>query len=365
MPPPSTAGFPRSDLAIRLQLPNRMCESVSSARNLPDSIGLCQAVSFARGFMKTFEAKLIGAIKAKRETEGLSIRALSSVVGISFSTLARIERGEGLPDNNSKIRLLEWLGSKGEEAGLQFDNVAFVHFRAAKNVQSSTVQGLLRAAEAIRHDALSGREKNNRSLPKPSSSDDEIVALSKDELEKTAEKFRRDLDISQEAPLDSLKLEIEGIRVHRLTLTKFLDAALVRKLRGESCDEWSAMSVPIDILGDTWAVLLNDCHNEERQRVTILEEYWHILLGHKLTKIARVAEAYGRTYDKAEEHDAYYLASATLLPKAAIEKAVRAKRNSTEIAKVFGTSAELVDYRIKRLGFWRDHIGKKVALISD
>jgi transcriptional regulator with XRE-family HTH domain len=312
--------------------------------------------------MKTFEAKLIAAIKAKRETEGLSIRALSSVVGISFSTLARIERGEGLPDNNSKIRLLEWLGSKGEEAGLKFDNVAFVHFRAAKNVQSSTVQGLLKAAEAIRRDALSGTENDDK-LPKPSSSEDEIVALSKDELEKTAEKFRRDLEISQDQPLDSLKLEIEGIRVHRLTLTKFLDAALVRKLRGESFDEWSAMSVPIDILGDTWAVLLNDCHNEERQRVTILEEYWHILLGHKLTKIARVAEAYGRTYDKAEEHDAYYLASATLLPKAAIEKAVKAKRNSWEIAKVFGTSAELVDYRIKRLGLWRDHIGKKVALI--
>jgi len=35
--------------------------------------------------------------------------------------LARIERGEGLPDNNSKIRLLEWLGPEGEQAGLGFD----------------------------------------------------------------------------------------------------------------------------------------------------------------------------------------------------------------------------------------------------
>ncbi|WP_027515676.1 ImmA/IrrE family metallo-endopeptidase [Bradyrhizobium sp. WSM1417] len=125
------------------------------------------------------------------------------------------------------------------------------------------------------------------------------------------------------------------------------------------------MSVPIEISEDTWAVLLNDSHKEERQRVTILEEYWHILLGHKLTKIARVAEAYGRTYDKAEEHDAYFLASATLLPKAAIEKAVKAKQDSLSIAKIFGTSHELVDYRIKRLGLWRDHVGKKIALISN
>lgn len=314
--------------------------------------------------MKTFEAKLVNAIRKKREAEGLSIRALSAVVGISFSTLARIERGEGLPDNNSKIRLLEWLGEKAEEAGLKFDNVAFVHFRAAKNVQSSTVQALLRAADGIRREALAGTEKDDR-LPKPSSSDDEVVALSKEELEKSAEKFRKDLDILPDHPLDSLKLEIEGIHVHRLTQTNFLEAALVRKLQTDACDEWSAMSVPIDILGDTWAVLLNDRHATERQRVTILEEYWHILLGHKLTKIARVAEAYGRTYDKAEEHDAYYLASATLLPKAAIEKAVKAKQDSVDIAKTFGTSAELVDYRIKRLGLWRDHIGKKVALISN
>lgn len=101
---------------------------------------------------------------------------------------------------------------------------------------------------------------------------------------------------------------------------------------------------------ENWVVLLNDSHNIERRRVTLLEEYWHILLGHKLTKIARVAESYGRTYDKTEEHDAYYLASAVLLPRTAIIEAVSKKRSSNDIAQSFGTSVELVDYRIKRLG---------------
>ncbi|TIN00635.1 MAG: helix-turn-helix transcriptional regulator, partial [Mesorhizobium sp.] len=55
--------------------------------------------------MNEFEEKLVGAVREKREREGLSIRALSGIVGISFSTLARIERGDGSPDNNSKIRL--------------------------------------------------------------------------------------------------------------------------------------------------------------------------------------------------------------------------------------------------------------------
>ncbi len=311
--------------------------------------------------MKTFEAQLVSAIRKKRDAEGLSIRALSAVVGISFSTLARIERGEGLPDNNSKIRLLEWLGEDGEEAGLKFDNVAFVHFRAAKEVQSATVQALLRAAEAVRRH--SGRN-DDRLSSKPVSTDDDVVALSKEELERAAEKFRKDIDLTDDQPLNSLKLEIEDIQVHHVGGTSFLEESLVKKLRKAS-DEWSAMSVPLDLSGDQWAVLLNDHHKKERQRVTVLEEYWHILLGHKLTKIARLAEAYGRTYDKSEEHDAYYLAAATLLPRIAIIKAVKAKESSEDIARAFGTSPELVDYRIKRLGLWRDHVGKKIALSSN
>ena len=310
--------------------------------------------------------QLVDAVRRKREAEGLSIRALSAVVGISFSTLARIERGDGLPDNNSKIRLLEWLGTDAEEAGLTFDNVAFVHFRAAKNVRSSTVQALLRAADCIRRGAAADiadvrGERPASKLPP----DHEAVALSKEELEQTAEKFRKDLGLAPDQPLDSLQLDVEDVRVFRLTQTDCLQASVANRLRSEACEEWSAMSVPLDNTEDSWAVLLNDCHTRERQRVTLLEEFWHILLGHKLTKIARVAEAFGRTYDKGEEHDAYYLASATLLPRSALIKAVGRKITSAEIARKFGTSPELVDYRLKRLGLWREHVGKKVALSSN
>jgi transcriptional regulator with XRE-family HTH domain len=316
--------------------------------------------------MDSFEMQLVDAVRRKREAEGLSIRALSAVVGISFSTLARIERGDGLPDNNSKIRLLEWLGADAGEAGLTFDNVAFVHFRAAKNVRSSTVQALLRAADCIRRGVTADiadvpGESPASKLPL----DHEVVALSKEELEQTAEKFRKDLGLAPDQPLDSLQLNVEDVRVFRLTQADCLQASVANRLRDEARDEWSAMSVPLDNAEDSWAVLLNDCHTRERQRVTLLEEFWHILLGHKLTKIARVAEAYGRTYDKVEEHDAYYLASATLLPRNGMLEAVGRKMSSAEIARKFGTSPELVDYRLKRLGLWREHVGKKVALSSN
>jgi len=324
---------------------------------------VCQGVSFARNKMPPTDEKLVQAIKKKREADGLSIRALSAAIGVSFSTLARIERGEGQPDNNSKIRLLQWLGAEAEEAGLSFENVAFVHFRAGKNIQSSTVHTLLTAAERLVQSI--GRPSNSRGQEaiednSPTNSD----SLSKEDLERAAAKFRADLGLSQNEALDSLRVEVDGVRVIPVGKADCLEARTISQLRGKAGGEWSAMSVPLDPDHENWAVLLNDTHTVERQRVTLLEEFWHILLGHKLTKIARVADAYGRTYDKAEEHDAYYLASATLLPKPAIVAAVSKKRSSEQIAAAFGTSSELVDYRIKRLGLWREHVGKQIRLSS-
>ena len=310
--------------------------------------------------MDNFEEKLIKALIEKRNRLGLSIRALSAQVGISFSTLARLERGAGLPDNNSKIRLLEWLGDDAQELGLAFGRAVFVHFRAMKNVQSGTVQALLKAADSLKDEFGSNDDDPDASAS--SIGEEPYPELSKDQLEGIAGSFRRDLKISTEDPLDSLHVNVEGVRVIKLTHSQCFDARTMRKLRHEACYEWSAMSVPLDRVMTSWVVLLNDCHTVERQRVTLLEEYWHILMGHKLTKVARISEVYGRTYDQAEEHDAYYLASASLLPREAVQGAVSEGRSAADIAKRFGTSPELVEYRIKRLGLWREHVGKKVAL---
>jgi transcriptional regulator with XRE-family HTH domain len=314
--------------------------------------------------MPTFEERLVKAVKKKREAEGLSIRALSEGVGVSFSTLARIERGEGQPDNNSKIRLLQWLGADADAAGLSFENLALVHFRAGKNIRSSTVRSLLKAADCVRQ-SMGGQGRGKGQHDTDDNASAASGSLSKEELEEAAERFRADLGLAHDEPLDSLRIEVDGIRVIPVGKTDCLDARTVSQLRRDAGGEWSAMSVPLDAEDETWAVLLNDSHTVERQRVTVLEELWHILLGHKLTKIARVADAYGRTYDKTEEHDAYYLASATLLPKAAIIDAVSKNRSSEQIARVFGTSSELVDYRIKRLGLWREHVGKQIRLSRD
>lgn len=324
---------------------------------------MCQYVRFARP-MTAESIRLIQALKEKREAEGLSIRALSTEIGVSFSALARLERGEGEPDNNSTIRILNWLGAEAEEYGLSYEQTALVHFRAAKNVNSKTIHCLLKSADAIkkRHSTASGEPAPARDEPDQYAAPP--LSLSKSEMETMAEKLRAELNVGENDRLDSLSVRVIGVELLVPADVAGLSKECRSHLCGQGSDEWSAMSVPLNSNNTKWAVLRNDGHNIERQRVTYLEECWHIMLGHKLTRIAKVADAYGRTYDANEEHDAYYLASASLLPRKAIESAVEAKFSATKIAKQFGVSPELVEYRIKRLGLWRLYKGISVKLAN-
>lgn len=77
--------------------------------------------------------------------------------------------------------------------------------------------------------------------------------------------------------------------------------------------------------------------------------------------MARIADAKGRNLTTRSK-SAYYLAAATLLPKMVVQDAVAKGKTSDDIGSEFGTSAELADYRIKRLCLWREHAGKQVKL---
>lgn len=309
-----------------------------------------------RTFMNIDSKKLVSVMKRKREAEGLSIRALSAIIGVSFSSLARIERGEGEPDNNSAIRIIEWLGQEGQDAGLALEQVAYVHFRAAKNVQSKTVHCLLSAANTIM------RQTNAKPHVENEGEEAVSLVLTKPEMEEMAQDFRSDLGVGESEPLDALRIKLDGVDVFVPSQIADLGDTCLSYLIGEGSDQWSAMTVPLDIDNDRWAILRNDHHNPERQRVTYLEECWHIMLGHKLTKIAKISDAYGRTYDSTEENDAYYLATATLLPKDAVTASVEKGVGSAAIAKQFGVSQQLVEYRIKRLGLWKTFRGMNVSL---
>jgi len=194
-----------------------------------------------------------------------------------------------------------------------------------------------------------------------SNEDVKPLALTKSEMEKMSLRVRADLNLEYNEKLNALNLRLEGVKVCNLAQLDISNSNMLKRLTETHSHEWSAMSVPLDIVNDKWAILLNNSHSEERQKVTYLEECWHIMLGHKLTKIARIGSAYGRTYENTEEHDAYYLAAATLLPEKGVAEMVESQQSSIVIGEYFGTSPALVEYRIKRMGLWRLYKGIQIG----
>src|SRR4051794_7612357 len=51
---------------------------------------------------------LARAVKAKRQAEGLSLRQVSELLGVSPSTLSRVEGGGHLPDRENLLKLARW-----------------------------------------------------------------------------------------------------------------------------------------------------------------------------------------------------------------------------------------------------------------
>lgn len=102
--------------------------------------------------MEASTRKLLKLLKNRRKNEGLSLRDLSSLTGISFSTLSRLEQDDhdAEPDANTRARILNWLGEESEKAGINFKESALVHFRAKKNPDPKTIECLLEIAELVK-----------------------------------------------------------------------------------------------------------------------------------------------------------------------------------------------------------------------
>lgn len=190
------------------------------------------------------------------------------------------------------------------------------------------------------------------------------MSFTKNEMEKMAEEFRADLGLKDDMPLDPFLIEVQGVKIISLDELPELDKGTKKQLNETGSRSWSAMSVPIDDEHNDWVILYNKTNDKERTRVSILEELWHIFLGHKLTTVVKVGSCYGRSYESNEEHDAYYIAAASMLPESQIQRFVKNEEDASVAAKRFGVSRELVEYRVKRLGLWRAYQRRRVSLKS-
>lgn len=55
-------------------------------------------------------AVLAARVRAKRKSEGFSLRAAAKTLGMSAATISRVESGEHLPERDHLLRLARWAG---------------------------------------------------------------------------------------------------------------------------------------------------------------------------------------------------------------------------------------------------------------
>jgi hypothetical protein len=116
-------------------------------------------------------------------------------------------------------------------------------------------------------------------------------------------------------------------------------------LSGEGASRWSGMCVPA---AEATLVIYNDTHDIRRVRATLMEEFFHLWLEHRPTRLRLMANGQGgRDYDGGKESEAYGSGAAALLPYKGLRAMLVAGKDRSQIAAHFEVSEPLVDFRIQ------------------
>ena len=130
-----------------------------------------------------------------------------------------------------------------------------------------------------------------------------------------------------------------------------------RHLLGPAADAWSGGVCSRPLAGGAKLVILNPKHGKMRTNATLMEEICHVFLGHTANRLSIVAEddrgrMLSRDYSKSDEEAAYAVGAAALVPFSSLRRHVLAGSSSSDIARHFRVSRELVEYRLKVTRLW-------------
>ncbi len=131
-------------------------------------------------------------------------------------------------------------------------------------------------------------------------------------------------------------------------------------LLGTGANAWSGGTCSRALPNGWRVVILNPKHGRQRNNATLMEEVCHVFLGHKANRLSIVAQnkqgkTVARDYNDDDEEAAYAVGAAALVPFGALRRFVSAGQSSTEIARRFNVSRELVEYRMKVSRLWPEY----------
>ena len=168
--------------------------------------------------------------------------------------------------------------------------------------------------------------------------------------EKTAAEYRAQLGLARDAPLDPHDLaDYLDVLVWTPRDVPGLSDQGIEQLTEVDPGSWSAATIAPN---GQHLVILNSAHADTRQRNSLAHELAHIILNHRPLRTATSDEGFlfSDRYDAAQEEEADWLAGTLLLPREGLLTVFRRTRSSAVIARKFGVSTKLVDWRLRMTG---------------
>jgi hypothetical protein len=124
-----------------------------------------------------------------------------------------------------------------------------------------------------------------------------------------------------------------------------------RHLLVTASDCWSGGVLPFPLPDGRCICILNPNHQRRRNRITLMEEIVHKHRNHVPTGLREVMPGLRtRTYDQAQEAEAYGVGAAALLPWNTFYHMLDEGTPVPDIAETYDVTIPLVEYRIKITG---------------
>lgn len=173
--------------------------------------------------------------------------------------------------------------------------------------------------------------------------------------------FRNFARVRPDGPLDPFRLAaFANLLVLNFQQIQGLSEKSRDHLLGVASEAWSGGATSRPLPDGRKIVILNPTHGRLRTNATLMEEISHVFLGHQPNRLHVVTEdERGRTssrdYRKTDEEAAYGTGAAALVPYSSLRRLLLKGETSSQIAKHFRVSRELVEYRLKVTRLWRTY----------
>ena len=177
--------------------------------------------------------------------------------------------------------------------------------------------------------------------------------------ENVALQVRKEMGVSQNAPIDPRHLAKNlNVVLWKADEVPEINPETLRILTEEDPESWSALTL---LSGEKRLVILNPANSPARQNSDLSHELSHLIIGHEGGRIDITPDnlLILHNYGGQQENEANWLAGCLLLPRPALLHVRKTGMDDKTAMRTYGVSQEMFGFRVNVTGVdWQT--GKKV-----